>query len=76
MANYVQPALPGFEKLIVSVFLDLSEMLEYLNTTSVDNLKDNTQILALMKAFGITSSQAVSVLEYWKALPKKEKKDE
>ncbi len=76
MANYVQPTLPGFEELIVPAFPDLSEMLEYLNTTSVDNLKDNTLILALMKVYGITSSEAIHVFEYWKALPVKEKKDD
>jgi len=76
MTNYVQPTLPGFEEFVAPPFPDLQEMLEYLNTTSIDTLKHATQVWSLIKVFGITSSEACQVLEYWKALPKKEKKDD
>jgi hypothetical protein len=72
MTDYVQPAPPGFEELVVPAFPDLDEMLEYLNAVEVDN-SQLAKILA--SVFALSVAEAMQVFEYWRALPKESKKE-
>lgn len=67
MTDYVQPALPGFEELVIPPFPDLDEMVEYLNS-----VEDNSRLAKLTASvFGLSMTEAKQVVGYWEALPKK-----
>ena len=75
-ADYVQQVLPGYEKLVLvkPSFLDLDEMLVYLNDIGKEGIGRNTIVARLSFAFGIDEiSEAEQVVTYWEATQKEAK---